>query len=84
MKRVGRLPAKGSKFSFEYALQNEQNINIPVCQKGFRIVHRFGPKRLQVLRQKLKSGELEADRRGKHGNHESVKEEVKGKFEGYR
>ena len=82
-KRVGRPPAEGSKFSFEYTLQNEQNINVRVCQKAFCIVHGFGPKRLQVLRQKLKSGDLEADRRGKHGNHESVKEEVKDKVKAH-
>ena len=49
-KRVGRPPAEGSKFSFEYTLQNEQNINVRVCQKAFCILHGFGPKRLQVLR----------------------------------
>ncbi len=40
-------------------------------------VHGFGPKRLQILRRKLGTGNLVADRRGKHCNHQTVDEEIK-------
>lgn len=70
-------PAEGGAFSFEYTLANESNINVRVCQKAFCAVHGFGPKRLQVFRRKLETGELEPDRRGKHKHHPSVSEEVK-------
>ena len=76
-KRIGRPPAEKSLFSFEYTLRDESGINVHVCQKAFCIVHGFGPKRLQALRQKVKAGQLQFDRCGKHDNHPTVAEEVK-------
>ena len=76
-KRLGRPPAEESTFRFQYTLRNESGVNIPVCQKSFCTVLGFGPKRLQVLRRKLGSGSLEPDKRGKHGNHSKVGEEIK-------
>ena len=42
-------------------------------------MHGFGPKRLQVLRRKVQSGHggLEPDKRGKHGCHPKVGEDLK-------
>lgn len=67
-KKLGRPPAEESQFSFEYTIQNENGIKVPVCQKAFCSVHGFGPKRLQVLRRKVQSGhgQLEPDKQGKH------------------
>ena len=76
-KRVGRPPAEESQFSFDYSLHNDKGFNVHVCQKAFCIVHGFGPKRLQVLRRKLKSGKLELDGRGKHNNHPAVDDKLK-------
>ena len=76
-KRLGRPPAEYSRFSFDYTLVNEKGINVRVCQKAFCTVHGFGPKRLQVLRQKIENGRLELDRRGKHDNHSTIDNEVK-------
>ena len=76
-RRISRPPAEESSFSFQYTLRNDRGINVHVCQKAFCIVHGFGPKRLQVLRRKVLTGQLELDRRGKHGNHATVGEEVK-------
>ena len=76
-KRLGRPPAEYSCFSFDYTLVNEKGINVRVCQKAFCTVHGFGPKRLQVLRQKIENGRLELDRRGKHDNHSTIDNEVK-------
>ncbi len=64
-------------FSFQYILRNEKGINIQICQKAFCCVHGFGPKRLQIIRRKLATGDLEADRRGKHCNHQTVDEKIK-------
>ena len=57
-KRIGRLPAEENQFSFDYSLHNDKGFNVHVCQKAFCIARGFGPKRLQVLRQKLESGNL--------------------------
>ena len=76
-KRVGRPPAEDSMFSFNYSLRNDKGVDIRVCQKSFCNVHGFSPKRLLILRRKLGTGELQPDRRGKHGNHQSVDEEAK-------
>ena len=76
-KRIGRPPAEESQFSFDYSLHNDKGFNVHVCQKEFCIVHGFGPKRLQVLRQKLESGKLELDGRGKHNNHPAVDDKLK-------
>lgn len=76
-KRIGRPPAEESHFSFYYTLQDDKGINVRVCQKAFCTVYGFGPKRLQVLRQKVENGRLELDRRGKHTNHPTVDTEVK-------
>ena len=76
-KRIGRPPAEQSYFSFYYTILDEKGLNVRVCQKAFCCVYGFGPKRLQVLRQKLENGGLETDRRGIHGNHHTVDAEVK-------
>jgi len=76
-KRIGRPPAEESHFSFDYSLHNDKGFNVHVCQKAFCTVHGFGPKRLQVLRQKLENGKLELDGRGKHNNHPAVDDNLK-------
>ncbi len=76
-KRLGRPPAEGSNFSFEYSLRDQSDINVRVCQKAFCIVHGFGAKRLIVLRKKLEGGILQSDRRGKHESHPTVSEEIR-------
>ena len=78
-KRLGRPPAEESQFSFEYTIRNENGINVHVCQKAFCSVHGFGPKRLQVLRRKVQSshGGPEPDKRGRHGCHPKVGEDLK-------
>ena len=77
-KKIGRPPAEDSFFSFLYSLQNDKGINVHICQKAFCDLHGFGPKRLQILRRKLRQGpELEPDKHGKHGTHCSVAEDVK-------
>ena len=77
-KKIGRPPAEDSFFSFLHSLQNDKGINVHICQKAFCDLHGFGPKRLQILRCKLRQGpELEPDKHGKHGTHCSVAEDVK-------
>ena len=76
-KRLGRLPAEESQYSFKYTLRNASDVNVHVCQKAFRAVHGFGPRRISVLRHKLEGGELEPDKHGKHNNHPTVGEDVK-------
>ena len=79
-KRLGRPPAEKSRFSFEYYVRNEKEIDVKVCQKAFCAIHGFSPKRLQVLRHKIEaSGEaqLECDRRGKHSNHQKIGDDVR-------
>ena len=67
-KRLGRPPAKESVFSLGYYLGNESKIDIKVCQKAFCLVFGFGPKRLLVLREKIKASDtsIEPDMRGKY------------------
>ena len=78
-KRLGRPPAEESIFSFDYYLRNTKKIDIKVCQKAFCDVFGFGPKRLQVLRQKIKASvtSVEPDKRGKHGNQPRVNEDLR-------
>ena len=80
-KPLGRPPADKSKFTFEYYVRSEKNIDVKVCRKGFCLIHGFTPKRLQVLRRKIEqsTGEatIELDRRGKHKNHPKVGEDVR-------
>ena len=78
-KRLGRPPAEESTFSFEYYVRNERGIDVKVCQKAFCALHGFSPKRLQVLRRKIKAaGEtsIELDKRGKHSNRQRIGEDV--------
>ena len=75
-KKIGRPLAEESQFSFCYNLLDGNNLNVRVCQRAFCIVYGFGPKRIQVLRKKIESGELE-DGRGKHDNHTAVDSEIK-------
>ena len=80
-KRLGRPPAEDSKFSFEYYLRDEKGLDMKVCQKAFCGVHAFGPKRLQVLRDKITSAKEGSkvvwDKRGKHtGHHQKVDDAV--------
>ena len=77
-KRLGRPPAEESVFSLDYYLRNESKIDIKVCQKAFCLVFGFGPKRLLVLRQKIKASDtsIEPDMRGKHSNRHRVGKEI--------
>ena len=80
-KKVGRPPAEESSYTFVYYLYDEKSLNVKVCMKAFCAVLGFGPKRLLVLKQKMKSAAevcIELDRRGRHGNRpQKVPEEVR-------
>ena len=52
-KPLGRPPADKRKFTFEYYVRNEKNIDIKVCQKGFCLIHGFTLTHLQMLRRKI-------------------------------
>ena len=56
-KRRGRPPAEESIFSLKYHLRNESKVDVKVCQRAFCLVFGFGPKRLLVLRQKIKASD---------------------------
>jgi len=80
-KRLGRPRAEDSKFSFDYYLRDENGLDVKVCQKAFCGIHAFGPKRLRVLRDKIKSADEGSkiiwDKRGKHTNHQKVDDSVR-------